>query len=62
MIMENEKTFLYSKLLLNVEQFLMATAIQLILILVIKNKIQDGIKIIQTMETMQILLVIIYFV
>lgn len=60
--MENEKTFLYSKLLLNVEQFLMATAIQLILILVIKNKIQDGIKIIQTMETMQILLVIIYFV
>ena len=62
MIMENEKTFLYSKLLLNVEQFLMATAIQLKLILVIKNKIQDGIKIIQTMETMQILLVIIYFV
>ena len=60
--MENEKTFLYSKLLLNVEQFLMATAIQLKLILVIKNKIQDGIKIIQTMETMQILLVIIYFV
>lgn len=52
--MENEKTFLYSKLLLNVEQFLMATAIQLILILVIKNKIQDGNKIIQTMETMQI--------